>query len=176
MLGIVALKPTFTILGLVLTATAVWAGFEYQAWILNRKYQAVIPLWAILPAVFMIYLDALGDMLHFYQNITWYDVLAHGLGGVTAAAYMWSWFWQAYHDRVTPHLLWWLTVSSTIAVGAMYEIEEYLEDIITGSHRLGDGFDTANDLLMNTIGAVVIVSSVYVARYHRRRHPTQDRV
>ncbi len=46
-----------------------------------------------------------------------------------------------------------------LAVGTLgsvfYEIEEYLEDILTGSNRLGDGFDTANDLALGILGGIL---------------------
>jgi len=44
----------------------------------------------------------------------------------------------------------------------MYEIEEYLEDYFTGSHRLGDGLDTAEDLMFNIVGGLVVLSIIVI--------------
>jgi len=51
------------------------------------------------------------------------------------------------------YLLFVFSFAST--AGVFNEIIELLLDIATGSHRIGPGFDTAIDLLMNTVGILL---------------------
>lgn len=74
-------------------------------------------------------------------------------------------FWTALGHKST----WWNLANAVLVVsffGALYEIEEYLEDFFTASMRLGDGPDTANDIMLNVIGAAVAVVIIYaVTKY-----------
>lgn len=45
--------------------------------------------------------------------------------------------------------------SLSVVIQVVYELEEYVEDLLTGSNRLGDGFDTANDLMLGLFGAML---------------------
>ena len=58
-------------------------------------------------------------------------------------------------------------------LGTIYEIEEYLEDVFFHSNRLGDGYDTANDLLMNNSGAFITLLIIYLI-WHVRRNNTAN--
>jgi uncharacterized membrane protein YjdF len=59
---------------------------------------------------------------------------------------------------------------TSVLFAVLYEMQEYLEDVFSGSHRLGDGPDTANDLLLNLIGGLVTVLLVTGFRYYRSRN------
>ncbi|MCK4553341.1 hypothetical protein KAU19_00025, partial [Candidatus Parcubacteria bacterium] len=48
------------------------------------------------------------------------------------------------------------------SLSALYEIEEYLEDVIFHTNRLGPGADTANDLFCNLTGVLIAVGFVAV--------------
>jgi uncharacterized membrane protein YjdF len=63
-----------------------------------------------------------------------------------------------------------LAAASTLSLSAIYEIEEYTEDLIFHTHRLGPGADTANDLLFNLLGitATVIFVIIYYLVTHKR--------
>lgn len=45
---------------------------------------------------------------------------------------------------------------SAISLGAIYEVEEYTEDLVYGTQRSGLGTDTANDLSLNFLGIVLM--------------------
>ena len=55
------------------------------------------------------------------------------------------------------YLLFIFSLAST--AGVFNEIIELGLDVFTGSHRIGVGFDTAIDLLMNTLGILVVLVS-----------------
>lgn len=116
-------------------------------------------------------LDAAGDFFHLYANVTWWDQFVHyGVSAIinfTLFAVI-NAFWI---DKFKFSLLFktgrlklalFLSTTSTISLGALYEVEEYLEDFFFQTNRLGDGVDTANDLTMNILGAITIVVIVYI--------------
>ena len=95
-----------------------------------------------------------------YFLFSWYDQAAHFTGGAACAGLVFSFLRRLTKTRIIQIGRWGLTVFSiaiTGFLGSLYEIEEYLEDFFRGSHRLGDGFDTANDMLLNALGAVFII-------------------
>ena len=64
-----------------------------------------------------------------------------------------------------------LAATSTISLSALYEVEEYVEDIFFKTNRLGPGVDTASDLLFNILGvaSIVIFITIYYLITHKRR-------
>lgn len=62
------------------------------------------------------------------------------------------------NPKIPLALLLFLGISVTSLFGSFYEIEEYLEDAFYNHRqvRLGDGPDTANDLLLNLYGATAV--------------------
>jgi hypothetical protein len=52
-------------------------------------------------------------------------------------------------------------VAFATMLATLYEVTEYTEDFITGSHRLGDGFDTVNDLVLGMVGGLLPLRSSF---------------
>lgn len=159
--NLIQLSPTYTTFGLILTSIFVWSTMEITQLFLEKNGKTHhYGWWIILCVAAVLYLDAMGDFLHFYESIPNYDGFLHFL---TPAIIAW-WMWQiltTIYPTATHQLLVLTTGSLSITLTVLYEIEEYLEDVFTGSHRLGDGFDTANDLLMGVIGVSVVVTLLY---------------
>lgn len=160
----------FTWFGLVITCFSVWLSLEIISLICKHFCQKPLSGLVMLIAAGGIYIDAFGDILHFYSRFGWYDKLAHLIGGTATAvvilAIVWS-FCQCKKIKVGFFGQSFIVVAGASLLGALYEIEEYLEDYFTGSHRLGDGPDTANDMLMNLIGACAIIVIVMGYRWVR---------
>ncbi len=55
-----------------------------------------------------------------------------------------------------------LAATSTITMSALYEVEEYTEDLLFHTNRLGPGTDTADDLFMNSLGVLTTVSIIMI--------------
>jgi len=57
-------------------------------------------------------------------------------------------------------------------LGTAYEVEEWLEDAWVHGQmlRLGDGPDTADDLLMNIIGAGIVMAIVLFYEARKKKH------
>jgi uncharacterized membrane protein YjdF len=144
------------------TSLVVWAATEAAIRLPSRKPPAPIPPFIPLLPVAAVYLDALGDFLHWYAVFGWYDQLTHFAGGAATAGLLSIFFtsWVRQHGYpASKRVLALITIATTALAGSLYEIEEYLEDYFRGTAmRLGDGPDTASDLLFNLLGALAAVT------------------
>lgn len=168
---VLPLTLEFTWLGLILTAGFVWASLEIISWQL-RKHGARY-LWGItyLGALFSVCADAFGDIFRFYGNFSWYDQVTHFFGGAVVALIVFDLLTALYQSGkiilpIKGRGV--VSVAIAMAMGSIYEIEEYSEDVLFKSHRLGDGFDTANDMLCNALGAAVIIIILVIIRRRKK--------
>lgn len=163
----------FTWLGLVLTSSIIWLLLEIVSFYTQKKCGWPISGLAMLTAVAVVYLDALGDIFLLYARYGWYDKAAHFVGGAAATGIVFSVIRSLVDCRRIKlgffgmGFFSWMTAGF---LGIIYELEEYFEDYFTGSHRLGDGFDTANDLFLNLVGAFVIIIIISLKLYVSRRN------
>jgi len=163
---------TFTWLGLILTGAGAWFLIELISLFNKKAVGRPVYGLAMLVATAGLYLDAGGDVFLLFVKYGWYDQVAHFIGGAAAAGIIYSLtkglddcgrikvgdFGEAFFAWTTANFL-----------GAVYEIAEYAEDFFTGSHRLGDAFDTANDMLLNLTGSFSILAVFLFYFYVRRR-------
>jgi hypothetical protein len=169
--GLLDFTVDFTWLGLLVTVIAVWGSLEACArWLARRGTRLHWSAWPLSLAI--VAFDAFGDMLHLYGRWHWYDQFGHALGGflgVLVAFAVVRAVERTDHWRHPPWVNGLLALGTTMTFGCLYEIEEYLEDIFNATNRLGDGQDTANDLLMNLLGALVAIAFVFAAQKSRPR-------
>ncbi len=159
-LEILHFELDFTWLGLVLTSSFVWISLEIISAKLKKSTGSGLPWYVFGIALLGISFDALGDVAHWYSQFEWYDQVGHANGGATSTLVFFFVFYrlvQADKIKVGNKLLGFLALCGGTLIGVLYELEEYIEDVITGGNRLGTGVDTANDLLLNTLGALLIV-------------------
>lgn len=146
------IEPTFTLLGLILTLAVVWWIVEYAERVLERSplhthFSYVMAV--LIPLT--VYVDAFGDLFHWYATIPHYDAYLHFFN--PAVACVWAWHVvRALYPTLSARFLNTVALALTVAGGTLYEIEEYLEDVFTSSQRLGDAWDTGNDLTMDVLG------------------------
>lgn len=164
----------FTWLGLVITSGAVFIGIEVIAYSMKRYAGATLH-WVAWPLSFLsISIDAFGDILHFYSSINHYDKYAHYIGGGVAAIFILTIFWglsKAGNWSHPEYLIWFTALGLTMMLASMYEMEEYLEDFfrhVVGV-RLGDGPDTAGDLLFGFLGALTVITTVMLSHRIKKR-------
>jgi hypothetical protein len=171
--GFLKLTLTFTWLGLIVTSVAVWIGLELFSLYSRRKCEIPLSGLAMLAAVTLIYFDAIGDIFFFYAKLGWYDKFGHFIGGAAAAIV----FFSAVRNLSACRRLYlgpfgtaFFITTSSVFLGVLYELEEYFEDMLTGSSRLGDALDTANDLFLDLAGAasIALITFIYV---YRKNHP-----
>lgn len=121
-------------------------------------------------AVAGIWFDAAGNFAGLYGTIVWWDQLAHFAGTAAVAGGVWLVLRTMMTRRGWPltaasHGL--LTISVTVLLSVIYEITEYLGDLLFATRRVTNLYDTADDLLWNLLAAVVV--TLLFARYYRRR-------
>ncbi len=162
----------YTWFGLLLVSLVVFLGLEGANRIFKRRWRAALH-WSVWPlAFFAVSFDAFGDILHFYSRWSWYDQIGHYLGALVTCIIIFSALRaiEKTHNWQHPyHINPLLALGLTMTLASLYEIEEYLEDYFSLTNRLGDGADTANDLLMNLFGALTLVFVVTLHRCARRR-------
>lgn len=172
-LKLLPLTLEFTWLGLILTASVAWGALEIISWRLRKVGARTLWAGTFLATLVSQCTDAFGDILRLYGQYGWYDQVAHLIGGAVIALILYDLF-TALHEgtRIKLGLQFrgFLSVLGAMAIGSLYELEEYGEDVIFGSHRLGDAFDTGNDMLLNTLGAVLLT---FVLIWARRRKQLQ---
>jgi len=145
----------FTWRGLLITTIIAVIILESINFYVRKKTKQQLKGWVYLCAAFLLYFDAIGDTLGLYQ-ISWYDQVAHLSAGFWAMLMLYTVFLQIkLQVSLRGKLLFAWCITATI--GTVYEIEEYIEDLVYKTNRLGDGFDTANDLLMNNSGALLML-------------------
>ena len=179
-LKILQFNTQFTWLGLVITSISVLTLLEITAYKYKQKkgHYLHYSIWIIVTTALS--LDAAGDFFHLYGKINWWDQVVHyGVSAIMAFTLfaVINAFWV---DKFKYSLLFkegrlklalFLAAASSISLGAIYEIEEYLEDVFFHTNRLGPGTDTANDLTMNVSGVLtmVIIISIHYMITRRRK-------
>lgn len=173
----------FTWLGLIITALGALVLIEVTAYNYKQKKKHSLH-WSIwLIALVGLCLDAFGDIFHFYARYNWWDQMAHMFISAVVCFTLFtviSAFWidkfkfslLFKKGRLTLALLLAATITMTLTV--VYEIEEYVEDIIFDTNRLGPGTDTVNDLVFNLSGVLAIVIFVIVYYQVTRKRKVID--
>lgn len=142
-----------------------------------HSYGACLPWVTAWLVAIGVWFDALGNFINFYSRFSWWDKLAHGIGSAAAALALFALLNGLQHlgrIRLTRWLTALFAMSCTTLLAAIYEISEYLGDQWFATHRVTDLYDTADDLLWNTIGVVLVIAlaSMMTVR-HRRRNLTE---
>lgn len=161
----------YTWLGLIITSVFSFTVLEVVAY----KYKKLKgehlhwSIWFIVAAGLS--LDAFGDFFHFYGNYFWWDRVVHYFVSLVAVFTLFTVISAFWIDKFKYGLLFetgrinlslYLASVTTMALSGIYEIEEYAEDLIFHTHRVGPGFDTSDDLLMNFFGILTAVAVIYL--------------
>lgn len=160
----------FTWIGLMITMSAIWITLELAFFWMRQKCNYARYGYLLFIATLGVYIDFFGDILSLYNRYSWYDQTAHFIGGAAGGIIVLE-IIKIINDCHKIKLKFsgisffsWMTAGFLCL---LYEIEEYLEDFYTGSHRLGDGFDTANDLMLGIWGALAIITIFWL--YYKRK-------
>ncbi len=165
--GVLRFRVDFTWLGRVVSTLFVF----FVVFGFDRVFHRIAkrPMhWVVwLSATLLILVDFIGDFFQLYSRWVWYDQGAHFLSGplIVLALYF-------VIDDLAHSLGWhyphWLSYGMSLCLNVLfavlYEIEEYTEDFFYGTNRLGDGPDTANDLLLNLVGGVLVILGIVAYR------------
>jgi len=185
-IGALHFEVKFTWLGLIITGGGVYGFLEFLNYYLKKHHQAGIHWVAFLLGLIPVVFDAAGDMFYFY-NYWWYDISAHFLGSAAAAGIIFAFFKIL---RRTNFVNWYLgtriffAFTTAVALGVLFELEEFGEDLLTCYHRdlipfiadkllpcgqrFGDAYDTGADLFYNVLGGLAAVLIAFGWSLHRR--------
>ena len=155
----------FSWLGLALTSLTVWIGLEFVLYYAKKRFNYIIPSFILLIPLCNILIDAFGDLFKWYSKYPWYDQLAHFLGGASAAGvtfFILCAFLKRRRVEFKKYIIGSFAFCAAAFLGIVYELEEYGESLFLGNNRLGDRFDTPNDLFLNTLGALVGILLAYI--------------
>ena len=179
-IGVLHFEVKFTWLGLIITGGGVYGFLEFLNYYLKKHHQAGIHWVAFLLGLIPVVFDAAGDMFYFY-NYWWYDISAHFLGSAAAAGIIFAFFKIL---RRTNFVNWYLgtriffAFTTAVALGVLFELEEFGEDLLTCYHRdlipflvdkllpcgtrFGDAADTGSDLFFDVLGGIFAVLAAWV--------------
>lgn len=128
-----------------------------------RKRGIDLPEWLWLLVVAGIWFDAAGNFAHLYARILWWDKLVHVFGPAMIGGIMAYLVKGLYQRGLIVVSRWWhvfIVVSGAMFITVLYEMSEYLGDILFNTHRITDLYDTVDDLwwglLPITLIAIVV--------------------
>ena len=179
-LKILQFNLEYTWLGLVITSLVSFFILEIAA----NKYKKIKgrqlhwSMWLIVVAGLS--LDAAGDFFHLYGQYSWWDQFVHIFVSAVVCFTLFIVINAFWIDKFKFSLLFsagrlklslFLAATTTLSLSALYEIEEYAEDVLFQTNRLGPGADTANDLFFNFSGVLLAVFfvTVYYFVTHKRK-------
>lgn len=165
-LGVAQHAVEFTWFGLVLSCLFVY-GILIAMEVTHRRYLHVpLPGLVWVAGGLLVFVDFIGDFFHFYGRFVYYDTFAHFSSGIFVGGTFWylaTRIARGQHWRIPGWIRAFFVLSVNTLFAVFYEAEEYLEDLLFHSHRLGDGYDTVNDLLMNLCGASLVLLTIFYA-------------
>jgi len=146
---------------LALVMTVVFSGIIYLVvyLYLARKFQIILPAFTALAIVLGVLLDAMGNFLHLYGNVGWWDDVAHFLGTVMVTIVIFTILYLLNKERkikIGKFAMGLFTVSVSMLLATFYEITEYWGDLVFEIHRIGERYDTVSDLNWNFFGALLV--------------------
>ncbi|MFH1367288.1 MAG: hypothetical protein ABIH38_04890 [Patescibacteria group bacterium] len=141
-------------------------------WFFKTRHQIIMPFYVVWSVSLGVWFDAAGNFANLYHSIVWWDNLAHMVGSAAVALAFFVILYELNKQKKIKLGLFSLSLFSlsvTIFASAMYEVSEYLGDVISLSNRIVDKFDTPSDLMWNTIAALGVVLVASLTLYFKTR-------
>ena len=129
--------------------------------ILKRNYQITLPLVLDILITFALLLHVGGGLLGAYK-IPNYDTLTHFVSSFLVAflAFVIIYILHVYWDGLImdKYAMAFLVIITTIAVGVVWEFNEWITDLIFGTTEQWGYTDTLKDLFIDTIAGIVMAT------------------
>ncbi len=134
--------------------------------IFERKYQIILPVeveFALTTLIFLHFI--LGEAANYYNRFWWFDLVLHSSSGILIGmvGFVIIYFFL-YTNRISanPIMVAVFSVSFSLAAGAIWEVFEFMMDLVFGFNMQKSGLaDTMSDLIVNFLGACVVGIGVY---------------
>ncbi len=141
--------------------------------LLERNYKVSLPIEFEFAIIVFVYLSLyLGDYHSFYSRFWWWDIFLHAGSGLILGFIGFLIVYilnteQKIRLHMAPKFAALFSFTFSIALGAMWEMIEFVLDVILGSNMQKSGLqDTMLDLMLDTAGALVV--SIFGYLYLKR--------
>ena len=139
--------------------------FSFIPNLLERHYRVDFPIEFELIAILFIFSSIfLGFFMSYYDRVWWWDDLLHTSSGVVLGFGSFLFLYTLHYQKKlmsTPFIIAFLSFCFALAMGAVWEILEFITDFVFGSDAQRSLDDTMWDLIVASLGALVIVIPGY---------------
>lgn len=143
---------------------------------ISRRYQVFIPPEFQIPAIIFVFASIfLGEIRGYYARFPWWDLVLHIGSGLLLGMVGFLLVYvlneqERIHIHLNPGFLAFFAFTFSVAGGAIWEIFEFVGDQLLGTNMQKSGLvDTMWDLIVDTIGALIIA----IAGYYAIRDPRE---
>ncbi|OGZ34503.1 MAG: hypothetical protein A2174_02745 [Candidatus Portnoybacteria bacterium RBG_13_41_18] len=172
MVKILNFTINYTWSGSLIVSFSVFIFIESIAYFSRKKTGHNVPAFIFVAAAIGLNMDFIGDKFFLFNKLEYYDRIVHfSAGGMLGGGIIFIIIHELEKAGIIKlgmlgiGFFSWMT---TNFFGILNELVEYFEDVLTGSHRLGDGFDTADDLFLNMVGGLCIIL-ILTLYYHLKK-------
>jgi len=127
--------------------------------ILKRNYQITLPLVLDILITIALILHVGGGLLGAY-GISYYDTLTHFVSSFLIAfiAFVIIYILDEYWDglKMDKYAMAFVVVIATIAIGVIWEFNEWITDLVFGTHEQWGYTDTLKDLFIDTLAGIAM--------------------
>ncbi len=137
-------------------------GLTFTPEVIKKKYNILLPIeFDMIIVGFIIAAVFLGEVGDTYEKFWWWDGVLHFISGAILAFAGYLALYTLYHQGklkgVSPLLIAVFTFSFGLALGALWEIFEFVVDQNFGTNMQKNGLhDTMWDLIVDAIGALIV--------------------
>ncbi|MDC7124131.1 MAG: hypothetical protein PQJ46_01095 [Spirochaetales bacterium] len=131
--------------------------------ILERSIRVSLPAsFQVVLLIFIFGAQFLGEIFDYYERFWWWDLLLHGWSGVLLGlvGFILVYILNEASDVgvvMSPFFVAFFAFCFAVTCGVVWEVFEYLMDIIFGTDMQKSGLqDTMGDLIIDTAGALII--------------------
>ncbi len=129
--------------------------------ILKRNYQITLPLILDILITITLILHVVGGLLGAY-GIIYYDTLTHFVSSFLVAflafviIYILDEYWEGM--VMDKYAMAFVVIITTVAMGVVWEFNEWITDIIFGTHEQWGYTDTIKDLFIDMLAGIVMAA------------------
>ena len=127
---------------------------------LKRNFNITLPWVLDLLIASALFLHIGGNVLNAYRTIPGYDVITHFVSAALVAflafvfIYILDKYWEGLH--MDKYAMAFVVIIFTMAMGVIWEFNEWTADLIFQTHEQWGHNDTMKDLLIDTIAGIVV--------------------
>lgn len=144
-----------------LSITGIIGGLIYLwLWAVACKQDINFPGIVSLLVAASVWFDGAANFWHLFGRYLWWDKMAHFTGSFAPIAAIFTYLYQLNQQGKIKLPGWSVSLYSISLVSllsVLYEISEYIGDVMFHTNRVTDLFDAADDLMYNVSGALFVV-------------------